>query len=302
MRTNDLCESNRPRREKVVANSEIRREIGARVDWAEARRRWPRASAGTGSVVCGPEPVVVDPRTWITTVRLVEDTARLCSQLPGDLDAVLGIARSGLLPATQVAVMLHRRLFSVRTFETDPAQILDCGGGWRLLGTGDRGQGTGDREQSLKKIVIVDDTAWHGIAIQHVKRLAGQRWPGAELFTAVVYAHPQTLSLLDYGRRKGVGSRICLIPGTPDMIRDKDVTDAWCWCRELQASCVLVGSASKSAAGLGRESCGQETETATSLISPASKAILSTCRGRRKGVGTTQRGRTTDSGDALDNS
>jgi hypoxanthine phosphoribosyltransferase len=205
MRTNYLPRSIRPRRAKAVANLEIRRGIGSRVDWAEARRRWPRASVGTGSVVAGPEPVAIDPKTWITTVRLVEDTARLCSQLPGDLDAVLGIARSGLVPATQVAVMLHRRLFSVRTFETDPAQILDCGGGWRLLGTGDRGQGTGDRGQGtgnrgegLKKVVIVDDTAWHGIAIQHVKRLAGQRWPGAQLFTAVVYAHPQTLSLVDY--------------------------------------------------------------------------------------------------------
>jgi hypothetical protein len=116
MRTNHLCESNRPRRQKAATNLEVRREIGSRIDWAEARRRWPRASAGTGSVVSGFEPVVVDPKTWITTVRLVEDTARLCSQLPGDLDAVLGIARSGLLPATQVAVMLHRRLFSVRTF------------------------------------------------------------------------------------------------------------------------------------------------------------------------------------------
>jgi hypothetical protein len=143
--------------------------------------------------IAGPEPLVVDPNTWIPTTQLVEDTARLCSHLPGDIDAVLGIARSGLLPATQVAVMSHRPLHSVGTFETDPTKILHCGGGWRMLGTLPHTPLAAPR-----KLVIVDDTAWHGIAMDRVKRLVARKWPSTEILTAVIYAHPQTLHLLDF--------------------------------------------------------------------------------------------------------
>jgi hypothetical protein len=47
-------------------------------------------------------------------------------------------------------------------------------------------------------LLIVDDTAWHGIAMEHIWRLAAGRWPGAQIVTAVIYAHPQTLHLLDF--------------------------------------------------------------------------------------------------------
>jgi hypoxanthine phosphoribosyltransferase len=143
--------------------------------------------------IAGPTPLTIDPNTWVPTKQLVEDTARLCSHLPGDIDAVLGIARSGLLPATQIAVMLHRPLYSVGTFEADPAQILHSGGGWRMLGTLPH-----PRLAAPRRLVIVDDTAWHGIAMDHVRRLAARRWPDAEILTAVIYAHPQTLHLLDF--------------------------------------------------------------------------------------------------------
>jgi hypothetical protein len=49
-----------------------------------------------------------------------------------------------------------------------------------------------------KKLLIVDDTAWHGIAMDRIKCLAAQRWPEAQILTAVVYAHPQAIPLLDY--------------------------------------------------------------------------------------------------------
>jgi hypoxanthine phosphoribosyltransferase len=180
-------------RDKRFTNVEVRKWLHARIDRMDLRRLRLAFSEQPRSSVVGPEPVVVDPNTWIPTTRLVQDTARLCSYLPGDIDAVLGIARSGLLPATQIAVMLHRPLFSVKTFESDPAQILDCGGGWRMLGVPPYGP-----MADPKKVLIVDDTAWHGIAMQHVKRLAARRWPKARILTAVVYAHPQTLHLLDF--------------------------------------------------------------------------------------------------------
>ncbi len=134
----------------------------------------------------------IDPNAWIPTTQLVEDTTRLCSYLPGDIDAVLGIARSGLLPATQIAVMLHRPIYAVGTFETNPAAIIHCGGGWRMSGTFPHTTASPD------KLLIVDDTAWRGTAMERIKRLAAQRWPEATVLSAVIYAHSQTLHLLDF--------------------------------------------------------------------------------------------------------
>ncbi len=134
----------------------------------------------------------IDPNAWIPTTQLVEDTARLFSFLPGDIDAVLGIARSGLLPATQIAVMLHRPIYTVGTFATDPAAITHCGGGWRML------ESLPQAAANPRQLLIVDDTAWRGIAMQRIKWLAARRWPQAKILTAVIYAHSQTLHLLDF--------------------------------------------------------------------------------------------------------
>jgi hypothetical protein len=140
--------------------TKTRQGIRAQIEETKAWRIRRMLPSPRRPSIAGPEPLVINPNTWVPTTQLVEDTARLCSHLPGNIDAVLGIARSGLLPATQVAVMLHRPLYSVGTFETDPVQILHCGGGWRMLGTLPHA-----RLAAPRKLVIVDDTAWHGIAM-----------------------------------------------------------------------------------------------------------------------------------------
>ena len=34
--------------------------------------------------------------------------------------------------------------------------------------------------------------------MEYVKRLAARHWPEAQVLAAVIYAHPQTIPLLDY--------------------------------------------------------------------------------------------------------
>jgi hypoxanthine phosphoribosyltransferase len=138
-----------------------------------------------------PRIEILPPEAWITTARLMEDTARLCSHLPGDIDLVLGIARSGLIPAVYIATMLHRPVWTVGTFAERPQEIVPCGGGWRMYGLEQ------PEHPEPAKALIVDDTAWHGIAIQRTRELARRRWPHARIATAVVYAHPQ-VPILDY--------------------------------------------------------------------------------------------------------
>lgn len=129
----------------------------------------------------------LDPDTWITTARLAADTARLASLLP-PLDAVLGIARSGLMPAAQIAALHHAPLLSIGSFGPGPSAIRDCGGGWRMLG----------QDRPVRRVAVVDDTTAHGIAMRNSAAAARGRWPRAEILRAVVYAHPSTLAELDY--------------------------------------------------------------------------------------------------------
>jgi hypothetical protein len=61
------------------------------------------------------------PRTqFVTTAQLIADTQRLVSRLPRDFDAVVSVARSGLLPATVAATELHLLLYT--------CGVLDQGG------------------------------------------------------------------------------------------------------------------------------------------------------------------------------
>ncbi len=168
------------------------RSIRVRTEQAKAWRQRRMLPLPRRCSVAGREPRVIDPDAWIPTTQLVEDTVRICSHLAGDIDAVRGIAHSGLLPATQIAVMRHRPLYSVGAFANDPAQILNCGGGWRMMGT------LPNVADNPKRVLIVNDTAWRGAAMDRVRRLAARRWPEAQILTAVIYAHPQAVPLLDY--------------------------------------------------------------------------------------------------------
>jgi hypoxanthine phosphoribosyltransferase len=136
-------------------------------------------------------PIDVPLRTWITTARLAKDTGRLCSFLPHDFDAILGIARSGLMPGTQIATALHLPLYAVGPwYEAEDIRLV--GGGWRISGEGPL------KEKPVKRVLMVDDTAHGGHAIRLVSALARERWPGVSLRVAVIYAHPKTLPLIDY--------------------------------------------------------------------------------------------------------
>ncbi len=175
-----------------AATTATRPNLRARIEAAKEWRFQQALPKPKHSSISHASLRTIDPNAWIPTTQLVEDTARLFSYLPGDIDAVLGIARSGLLPATQIAVMLHRPIYTVGTFAVDPSAITHCGGGWRMLGA------LPQTTAAPRKLLIVDDTAWRGIAMQRIKWLAARRWPQAKIVTAVIYAHSQTLHLLDF--------------------------------------------------------------------------------------------------------
>jgi adenine/guanine phosphoribosyltransferase-like PRPP-binding protein len=123
---------------------------------------------------------------FITTERLVADTYRLLADLPAEISAVVGIARSGLLPAGIIAVERHRPLFAA----TREGHVHPVGYGGRMIG---------HRASSNNRLVLlVDDTGSTGLTLDLVRPWVQAAFPGATVMTAAIYCAPQSLSRIDW--------------------------------------------------------------------------------------------------------
>lgn len=128
---------------------------------------------------------------FVTTERLVADTYRLAAKLPPDLAGIVGIARSGILPANLLCQHLHLPMWILRQ-DDNPAQprewghgdVISAGNGWRLH---DRPAVTG-----RPTMLVVDDTQMTGRSVRRARPIA-QAWArehGYELMWAVIYQNP----------------------------------------------------------------------------------------------------------------
>jgi adenine/guanine phosphoribosyltransferase-like PRPP-binding protein len=127
--------------------------------------------------------IVVNPLSFIKTERLIEATNMLASFLPCDVDAIFGIARSGLIPASVLACYLHLPIFTV-----SEKGVMDCG--------------TGVRFQKVvtnpRKILLVDDTIFAGRTMQRILPVVRDAFPRATVVKAAIYATPQAKHLVDH--------------------------------------------------------------------------------------------------------
>jgi len=123
------------------------------------------------------------PPRWISQEQLRLDTLRLIGQLPAGITAVAGHARSGLLPATQVAMALHVPMFVIRS-SPPHRDVVPVGNGWRLDAGAPRHNGT---------LLIVDDNCMTGNSLTRLRPVAHQ-WARERGFEktveAVIYANP----------------------------------------------------------------------------------------------------------------
>jgi len=99
----------------------------------------------------------------------------------GKVDCIIGVARSGMTPATIVATMLHLPLLVLRQSEGD---IIGAGHGWRL----------GDKEFS--KPLVIDDTSCSGQSLTKVKKIVAVS--GIDPEYAVVYYDKKSKEPVDY--------------------------------------------------------------------------------------------------------
>lgn len=119
---------------------------------------------------------------FIPTSRLAEDTLKLIPQLPPDVSHIVGVSRSGLAPATLLAMTLHLPITILRHHQGD---YVAGGNGWRLNGNRTT-EGT---------ILVVDDTTMTGNSLNRTKHVL-RDMSGEKLFAAV-YVNPSAIAKPD---------------------------------------------------------------------------------------------------------
>ena len=93
---------------------------------------------------------------YVTIADLSQMIMRNLHKIPHDIDLVVGIPRSGLLPANMISLYLNTRLTDIDSFSEH-----------RVYGSGYR---MSSREvRPIKKVLVVDDSVQYGRAIKEAK-------------------------------------------------------------------------------------------------------------------------------------
>jgi len=138
--------------------------------------------AATNNTLWTPSRNRPRPR-WISNRQLVADATSLIVQLPANLTAIVGVARSGMLPASLLATALHLPLYAL---DQERGIVRDIGHGWRL----------NDRRKGHGTALVIDDTTGSGRSLRMTQRALG-RCSGcpfrmSEVITASVYCNPES--------------------------------------------------------------------------------------------------------------
>jgi hypothetical protein len=101
---------------------------------------------------------------WVSVAQLATDAVALASKLPPGVTGVVGLPRSGMIPASVIATLLHLPLYE-----------LDNAGRLNRLGNGSRGTllpftpADGGREAAPEYFAVIDDTVYSGAAMRRAR-------------------------------------------------------------------------------------------------------------------------------------
>ena len=125
----------------------------------------------------GTDPFTVHDAQFIPTSQLFMDAQLLIGEIPSDITAIAGVARSGMAVASMLAMQLHLPLLTIRQTRGD---VIESGNGWRL--------GASHVGAERDHVLVVDDTVMTGNSIRSIKRVVGKAF-GRSLIAAV-YVNP----------------------------------------------------------------------------------------------------------------
>lgn len=93
---------------------------------------------------------------YITTAYLSDLVRRNLFRIPHDIDLVVGVPRSGMLPATMIALALNKRLTDINSFVE--GRVFEAGYRGSLQQWGE-----------IRKVLVVDDSVYSGMAMTKAK-------------------------------------------------------------------------------------------------------------------------------------
>jgi adenine/guanine phosphoribosyltransferase-like PRPP-binding protein len=118
------------------------------------------------------------PIRFVTSAQFQRDILSLIAQIPPDITAIAGVARSGLSAATMLSMYLHLPMITIRQTMHD---IVDTGNGWRL-------GGSHHIDPKKGKILVVDDTVMTGNSLKAIEPLI--RSQVGQAVYAAIYVNP----------------------------------------------------------------------------------------------------------------
>jgi len=121
------------------------------------------------------------PPRWVPTASLAADSSRLAGRLPPDVSGVVGVPRSGMIPAAVIATALHLPLYELAD---DGPRLLSQGARGRYFGLAGGGG----------PLAVVDDTVSRGSAMRRAR--AALR--GRPALYGAVYVLPESTGLVDF--------------------------------------------------------------------------------------------------------
>lgn len=153
----DVMEAEAAKRRLPFIRAVARRLVEFAIGRSEKKFRKSQAKISSSPIFAiGPSPV-----PFITTMQMASDAQTLASILPPDIVGIVGIARSGLLPASIVAMQLHRPML---VLEPRGGTVHPVYGGWRLDVSPIPVPESG-------RWAVIDDTTLTGNSIRHARAI-----------------------------------------------------------------------------------------------------------------------------------
>jgi adenine/guanine phosphoribosyltransferase-like PRPP-binding protein len=116
---------------------------------------------------------------FLTVSELANDSVKLASLVPHDVQGIIGVARSGMTPANIVSTMLHLPIMALRQTKND---IVPVGNGWRMGGNDHVGLSPD------AKVCVIDDTCMTGNSFKAITPLLNNTYKN--FVTAALYVNP----------------------------------------------------------------------------------------------------------------
>tara|TARA_B100002019_G_C21194353_1_gene560561 strand:- start:93 stop:1142 length:1050 start_codon:yes stop_codon:yes gene_type:complete len=128
---------------------------------------------------------------YITNKNLIDASLDLC-EIASKFDGIVGVPRSGMVPASVIATHINKPLFSIHENEIVILTHASDYGGGRM-----KYYKKYDSSDKFKKLLFVDDTSCSGKTVKAMKKTFGKNIKFASIFSTEVSSN-----LLDYCSKK----------------------------------------------------------------------------------------------------